>query len=131
MTTNYYAVNTETGEELHIGKKSYGWCFALHVIPEQNLNNLDDWIDILNGTYYEIINEYGDLLSLSQLLNIIVNEPDDLCESQFVLHGSEEKFHETHYSMRYNSKLVRARIDNNFCIGHGAGPYDYVIGNFS
>lgn len=53
MGTNYY-LHTKPDceccgrgfEPLHIGKSSGGWCFSLHVMPEDNINTLDDWGEI-------------------------------------------------------------------------------------
>ena len=51
MGTNYYLYEGSEAcptckrpfEPLHIGKSSAGWCFSLHVIPEEGINTLDDW----------------------------------------------------------------------------------------
>lgn len=83
MGTNYYIktgkkekVICEYGcehlidEELHIGKYSKGWKFCLHIIPEKNINNLEDWKNILkNG---EIYNEYGNKIYYEAMIKTIV-----------------------------------------------------------
>ncbi len=50
MGTNYYLHEKpdceccgRPFEALHIGKSSSGWCFSLHVMPEDMINTLDDW----------------------------------------------------------------------------------------
>jgi hypothetical protein len=40
MGTNYYLVNKETDERLHIGKSSGGWCFALRVHHDRHIDSL-------------------------------------------------------------------------------------------
>lgn len=60
-------------EQLHIGKSSYGWKFCLHIMPEKNINELKDWINILkNG---KITNEYGEEVSFDKMMDIIKNPP--------------------------------------------------------
>ena len=66
MGTNYYSVKRDIehlvmmdfydlhercydldgNDVLHIGKSSSGWCFSLHVIPEQGINSLQDWVKL-------------------------------------------------------------------------------------
>jgi len=50
MGTNYYLYPASpckacgrSYEAKHIGKSSAGWCFLLHVIPEEGINDLEDW----------------------------------------------------------------------------------------
>lgn len=64
MGTNYYAqinkcAHCGRSDELHIGKSSAGWCFALRVYPEQGINDLDDWEPLLRA--HAVRNEYGDV----------------------------------------------------------------------
>ena len=112
MGTNYYWHPAprcpECGREreaLHIGKSSAGWVFSLHVIPETGLLGLKEWFDlILSKKEGFIVNEYGDVVSPSAMYQVITN--------------------------RYG-KLKRHEIDGSFCIGHGDGTYDLVVGCFS
>ena len=58
-------------EELHIGKYSSGWKFCLHIIPENGINELEDWIPLLrSGT---IFNEYGMEISFEEMMSCIEN----------------------------------------------------------
>src|SRR6478609_5246869 len=65
MGTNYYLHENvcphcgRSDERLHIGKSSYGWVFALHVMPDSGIHGLPDWIDrwLKPGTL--IRDEYG------------------------------------------------------------------------
>ena len=50
MGTNYYLYQKpdceccgRPFEPLHIGKSSAGWCFALHIMPEDGISTLLDW----------------------------------------------------------------------------------------
>lgn len=114
MGTNYY-LHTEPpceccgkprGEELHIGKSSGGWCFSLHVIPEDSINTLDDWQHLFSkpGTY--IRNEYGERVTVEQMLKTITERS-------------------------WRNGLSRHQIDGKFCLGHGEGTWDYIAGEFS
>lgn len=116
MGTNYYAlidVCEHCGrpkEKLHIGKSSWGWCFGLHVIPENGLNALDDWLELLKQDNCKIFNEYGELVSFQDLLAIITERGHGFCAP---------------------SVASRHTIDGRFCIGYGEGTWDYLAGEFS
>jgi hypothetical protein len=85
MSTNYYI---KTGkkekvicnygcehlidETLHIGKFNSGWKFCLHIIPEKNINNLEDWKKILKSG--NIYNEYHREISYEEMIEIIVGD---------------------------------------------------------
>ena len=79
MGTNYYLernVCSECGrphESLHIGKSSVGWCFSLHVIPDRGINDLDDWIQEFRDHRARIVDEYGSMVGISDMLATIRN----------------------------------------------------------
>ena len=114
MSTNYYLhapacphCKIPLEEPLHLGKSSQGWCFSLHLYPEDELS---DWADIWErlehsvvSAGYEIKTEYGESVNLSL-------------------------FFATVWDRSNNCK--RHDIDDR-CIGHGLGPFDYFIGDFS
>ena len=105
MGCNYYVETKKceccgSNDTLHIGKSSAGWAFSLHVIAEKNLNNFDDWKGFLKGK--EILDEYGKIVSYDEMIEIITNRDDD---------------------------FKRHPIDS-FCIRHGEGTYDYIVGDF-
>jgi hypothetical protein len=52
--------------QLHIGKSSSGWCFALHVIPEEGINCLEDWEQ--KWAKGKIFDEYGREISINDML---------------------------------------------------------------
>jgi hypothetical protein len=131
MGTNYYMMKGEwlpesnwdhplsgliregTGRpaSIHIGKSSGGWCFSLHVMPEQGISNLADWralADRLLADGWRIEDEYRDVVTPDMMWKIVEREGWDW--------GAAEWRHE---------------VDGDHCIGHGEGLYDYVVGYFS
>ena len=56
---------------LHIGKSSGGWCFGLHVIPEEGICDLDDWEAVWEKENGTIENEYGEIIEPEEMLQII------------------------------------------------------------
>ena len=110
----------------HIGKSSAGWYFALHIDPSKNLNSFTDWVAFLSSAEGVIKNEYRDEISLKQMLSIITNrrgykKPFSKNAEWYNINNAEPA--------EYN--LVRARIDGQFCVGHGDGTFDYMQGDFS
>lgn len=112
MGTNYYWHKRPSWcgcslEGLHIGKSSLGWCFALRVYPEQDIESLADWYErwSLPGTH--IRDEYGRTLTPLEMSGVIVDRTWE---------GSLPK---------------RREIDGRHCVGHGEGTWDYMIGDFS
>lgn len=131
-------------QRIHIGKSSVGWCFGLHVARELDINDLDDWQHIWEtGIYIDpeslerhhtdsgyIENEYGDTISVEDMLDIITNRAgkpftsnrwyptlDDFCRHNSAVPGP--------------NNLVRAELSHNHCIKHGSGAWDCIIGEFS
>ncbi len=109
MGTNYYIKNTiecpECGQpkaaDYHIGKSSAGWCFSLHVDPENGINDLKDVKRL--WAYKTIKDEYGSTISKKYMIDVITD--------------------------RWIG--IRRHEIGSFCIGHGPGTYDYIIGEFS
>jgi len=114
MGTNYYLYTKSKcptcghqQEPLHIGKSSAGWCFALHVYPELGINDLKDWgwtKDEDDAGLYEIKNEYGAIITPLEMLRKIVVRAEN---------------------------ATRHKVDGEHCIGHGAGTWDLMVGEFS
>ena len=82
MGTNYYFHQKSTSmcehcghdpgaKVLHIGKSSYGWCFSLHIIPEEGINSLDDWKLAWDKPDAKILNEYDEVVRPEDMLKII------------------------------------------------------------
>lgn len=131
MSTNYYLQQDE--KQIHIGKSSVGWCFGLHVYPDQNINDLKDWIELFKK--YPIKNEYKDNIKSRDMQSIIV----DRCRHKnwdsdwWDVSGhykSEKDFHRQNYSQRGPRGLLRHQL-GEFCIRHGVGTWDCLVGDFS
>lgn len=108
MGTNYYlhresCAHCGRGDgPLHIGKSGAGWAFSLHVYPEDGIKDLGDW-QALWGPPHRIVNEYRDEVTPADMLASIAERPPT---------------------------CLRHTVDG-FCIGHGAGTWDLMVGEFS
>lgn len=144
MGTNYYLHETppcqcckRPYEPLHIGKSSAGWCFSLHVMPEEGIHDLAGWAMRWSQPGALVRNEYGEALSGDQMETIItsrgVARTKDWDSAWWRSHGcsSEDHFHRLNGSERGPNGLLRHRIDGRHCIGHGAGTWDLITGEFS
>lgn len=136
MGTNYY-FNIEAPppceccgrhyeeDSIHIGKSSAGWHFALHVIPEKGLNSFCDWFEFLHNTKGNIVDEYGNIVSIEQLVLTILNRKWD---DSNIIKGAD--WYKANSAVPGLRGLVRAAVDGWHCIGHGDGTYDYIKGDF-
>jgi hypothetical protein len=141
MGTNYYLVGKTCptcGHEdgrLHIGKSSGGWCFSLHVIPEESLNTLEDWVALFSAPNATIADEYGNRVAPDGMLRIITERHLDTdFDAPYKPDGwytSWEKFHAANSSEPGPNGLLRATMDGRHCVGHGEGTWDYITGEFS
>lgn len=128
MGTNYYAeFKSEGGSKLekHIGKSSAGWVFSLHVYPEEGIHGLNDWKKLLfSNNFLRVRNEYREKLSIYEVLKIIEKRS-----------GLGKYPHPPEWFLENNavpgpSNLARHKL-GKYCIRHGPGTYDYIIGDFS
>jgi len=125
----------ELPKEYHIGKSSMGWCFSLHVLPEYNLNSLDEWVTFLKNC--NIRNENGNYITLDELLKVITkreNETDfnkPFKFNKFTPYKNWKEFFNSNNAEPGPKGLLRSQIDGKRCIGHGKGTYDYITGEFS
>ena len=133
MGTNYYLQAPKcfhcgkADEPLHLGKSSGGWCFSLHVYPEEGINNWDDLqahiVQCLLHNHI-IVNEYGDAVSFEEFKQVVENR-----------HGrkpvsTEWLCQQGGYGEPGPNNLVRHTLSPGHCIGQGKGTYDYLIGEF-
>lgn len=146
MGTNYYlhrniCAHCGRGDPpLHIGKSSWGWCFALHVGSQSDeglmtgIHDLGDWQAIWRDG--EIRDEYGVKISIEGMERQITDRGglmhEDWDMRMWRGYMSEEDFHRANYSERGPFGLLRHRIsrDSN-CVKHGAGTWDCITGEFS
>ena len=130
MGTNYYLKGGKCPHcgrfdtELHIGKSSGGWCFSLHVYPDEGINTLEDWKRQFEKPDQVILNEYGDEIPAVAMLEEITNR-----ENKKGRQWTDGELYRNH-AVRGPRGLVRHQIDG-FCIGHGEGTWDYIVGEFS
>lgn len=138
MGTNYYVEVKEpchccgkgkVTNQVHIGKSSAGWCFALHVIPERDINSLEDWKKYLKGK--KIVDEYGKRVPHVELLSIITERSWKNIKTNPFGYDSWEDFHYRNHSEPGPNYLVRAKVDGIHCVGHGEGTWDLIAGEFS
>lgn len=130
MGTNYYHIDRD-GVHRHIGKSSVGWCFSLHVIPEEGINDLEDWQ--ARWKRGRIEDEDGDKVTPSQMLNTITKRERSTWPSLewWEKHyGSESLFHDANVSERGPNNLLRHRL-GRYVVKHGAGTWDCITSEFS
>lgn len=129
MGTNYY-LQEETcahcgrgPDKLHIGKSSAGWCFALHIIPEIGLTDLDAWRERWNRPGAVITDEYDDIITPEKMESNILNRS---------WKGSElgSRWFALNHAAPGPNGLARHEI-GRYCAGHGNGTYDLMLGEFS
>lgn len=140
MGTNYYLSTqkpcSHCGREydrLHIGKSSGGWCFALHVMPDDGINGLDDWQRLWSQPGATIRDEYGTEIGKVEMLSRITmrdGAKDWDGEWWRPWYRSEQEFHDRNSSERGPRGLLRHRIGPH-CIAHGDGTWDCIVGEFS
>lgn len=126
MGTNYYfhrdicPMCGKADETFHIGKSSYGWCFSLHVIPEEGINDLPDWEKMWESGI--IADEYGKRLKPVEMKDIITRRG-----SKPVI--SSEWYSKNHAIPGPNG-LARHKLDPQHCVKHGEGTWDCILGEF-
>jgi hypothetical protein len=136
MGTNYYFTpplagpcehcgRSDSAEELHIGKSSGGWCFALHIIPEKGINDLEDWVKLFPTG--RIRDEYGQAVTAENM----VREIAERSWSPKRTHVGDMRFHAANQSEDGPNGLLRHRLDGRYCTKHGAGTWDCMPGEFS
>ena len=143
MGTNYYLHDKpdceccgRPYEPKHIGKSSAGWCFSLHVMPEDGINTLDDWRRLWSTPGAYILDEYGRSVPAADMEDWITKRGRDSDWSDPRRwsgpfgYSSEAEFHARNMSERGPNGLLRHQIGRH-CIAHGEGTWDYIVGEFS
>jgi hypothetical protein len=128
MGTNYYMATKAACKECghkepsrHIGKSSAGWVFALHVYPDEGINDLDDWKPLLEAAP-EIRDEYDRIISVEDMLSTITGRswPKLKPGFDYARNGAEPG----------PNNLIRCK-PNQHGVTHGAGTWDCHTGDFS
>lgn len=138
MGTNYYLHRNAcqhckaSRDRLHIGKSSGGWCFSLAIHPDEGINDLSDWIPLLQDNSNAIVNEYGDELSAESMLAVIKNrDRGGSCTSPPIGYRDWQEFHQLNCSCEGPNGLLRHKLDHIHCVKHGEGTWDCIAGSFS
>ncbi len=138
MGTNYYFKENvcphchRSERERHIGKSSAGWCFSLHIYPQDGIKTLEDWKPRFVIPDAVIRDEYGRVVTPQDMADIISNRGSDETkwEKTPMSYTSWAEFHRQNYSERGPKGLLR-HVVGQFCSGHGEGTWDYIEGEFS
>lgn len=130
MGTNYYLFEkppcsecARPFERKHIGKSSAGWCFTLHVAPEDGINDLDDWRLEFAKPGVTIKDEYGTEVDVDGMICVIT-------ERSWSRRYKDNFDYAGNHAEPGPNGLVRHRLDC-FCVKHGSGTWDCVLGEFS
>lgn len=133
MGTNYYWYEwppcptcEREYEPRHIGKSSFGWCFSLHVYPEDDITDLSRWTVLWTKRGTHIRDEYGKSVTKGEMLAIVTeregrHEAADWTPAEYASNSAESG----------PNGLARHQVDGTHCIGHGAGTWDLIVGEFS
>ena len=110
-------------DQRHIGASSAGWCFALHVYPEEGIGDLRDWERLWSQGV--IVDEEGQELTPTEMMGKITvrswDQPRRLRPQELARAGAEPG----------PNNLFRHRLDGWRCVGHGPGTWDLLQGEFS
>lgn len=77
--SEHYTVEPEF---LHIGKSSSGWYFNLCIYPQFGIKELDDWRKAWQDPNYEIVDEYGRVLTPEEMAARILERRGDLTKER-------------------------------------------------
>lgn len=114
MGTNYYAHTAATDAEgLHIGKKSAGWDFLFHAIPEQGLTTVAAWRKLLAPAGAHITDEYGQRIAVGDFFDMATARPTD-----------------TTPRLRAHGDLLPARRDERFHVDEDARGVPFLDEEF-
>ena len=141
MGTNYYLVSNDSESSeprrlRHIGKSSGGWCFSLHVYPDEGINTLDDWFLLFNAEDLQIVDEYGTRIHPDEMITRITEREgmvidwDAITHNSFYNYTSKEEFLKKNHAEEGPNNLLRHKVDGNWCIANGEGTWDYLVGDF-
>ena len=142
MGTNYYIVMSacphckHKPDNIHIGKSSSGWVFALHA--DENFKCLHDYIDYVEKNSLSIINEYDEPISIDELNDICLNRSSqytfeenlEMYQKVFKKPITMDEWFNNNSAVKGPRNLMRSKIDGIHCIGHD-GDIDLIRGTFS
>ena len=125
MGTNYYTIkrcdHCHHEERLHVGRSSYGWCFALATHPSIGIASLDDWRRKFAEVGVSIVNEYEEPVTVDEMLSCVTARE-----------GSGRKYSDfAGMGVQGPNGLRRSTVDGRHCIAHGTGTWYIMRGEFS
>ena len=125
MSTNFYAHINLGGPvvELHIGKSSIGWCFALHVTDE--ITSLDDWRKVWAQAFVTIVDEYGSRCEPDDMLKIVN------ARGGWTLNEQTGDWYDLNHATRGPHGLARHTYNATLPPNPEADTYDLCSGDFS
>ncbi len=128
MGTNYYLEAPEPCpccgrpyDRKHIGKSSAGWCFALHVYPDEGIFDLADWQFKWATSACDIVDEYGRKTTPEQMLSVITERASPYADKDASV---------WRYAVPGPRNLLRHKLNDTLCVAHGAGTWDCCVGDF-
>lgn len=137
MGTNYYYHKSapceycgRQGEPRHIGKSSCGWCFSLHIYPDDGINDLPDWLTLFAAPGSQIKDEYGDVVTPEEMFACITIRGPREVEKVPAGYASWDDFHINNGSEPGPNGMLRHRIGWH-CVSHGEGTWDCLAHEFS
>ena len=110
MGTNYYLKTKPCDtcghrmEELHIGKSSGGWQFHFRGYMEEEITSYKKWLEIIENSGKEIMDEYGDVISIEQFKELVASKKDGLNHTNIVTCKPETKEKRDHLLKYENSR---------------------------
>lgn len=116
-------------EPLHIGKSSAGWCFSLHVEPNdpEHPQTLAEWQERWSKPEARIVDEYSASIDPDEMLSIITKRSWPKQETPLG-YRSWAEFHAANHSTAGPAGLLRHTY---MCVAHGEGTWDLISGEFS
>lgn len=111
-----------------------GWCFALHIYPEDEfaIFDLEDWEVVWGANRGKILDEYNREITTKEMLGKIQDRYHP-ADPRTTPHGysSWEDFYTQNHARPGPNNLCRSKIDGTHCTGHGKGTWDLMVGEFS
>lgn len=105
MGTNYYYLDDE--KELHIGKSSFGWVFAMRIHKYYNINSYEDWKRLFNIGI--IMDEYGEQITTEKMKKIIEDRKPTKRTSDDII--------KDYYTEMAPNGLYRTKLGSH-CVAH-------------
>lgn len=136
MGTNYYLHKKtcpcckKAEEILHIGKSSGGWCFSLHIIPNEGIHDLADWLPLINDPGHIIKNEYDEVVEAQEMIDCITSRTGNGNNQDPYGYRDWNRFHRDNHSQDGPGGLLRHAL-GQYCTKHGEGTWDCLPGEFS